>query len=347
MDARVTPVRIDSFQTGDQDSWDRYVRAHPQGSFFHLAGWRRVMEEGLGHRSHFLTAKRGERIVGVYPLAQVHSLLFGHNLVALPFCVYGGILSDDDEAQQALDQAAQALAQQLQVDALEVRNRQPVHADWPRKNLHVTFRKAISGDAETDLNAIPRKQRAMIRKAIGNGLDHSIDDGLRDFLDCYDTSVCNLGTPVFPRRYFRVLRDVFGDDCEILTIRKDGAAIASVMSFYFRDEVLPYYGGGGAAARQLAGNDMLYWALMKHAGGRGARLFDYGRSKIDTGAYHFKKNWGFEPQPLAYEYFLVKAQSVPDVNPLNPKYKLFIETWKRLPLPVARLLGPMLSRYLG
>ena len=347
MDARVTPVRIDSFQTGDQDSWDRYVRAHPQGSFFHLAGWRRVMEEGLGHRSHFLTAKRGERIVGVYPLAQVRSLLFGHNLVALPFCVYGGILGDDDEAQQALDQAAQALAQQLQVDALEVRNRQPVHADWPRKNLHVTFRKAISGDAETDLNAIPRKQRAMIRKAIGNGLDHSIDDGLRDFLDCYDTSVCNLGTPVFPRRYFRVLRDVFGDDCEILTIRKDGAAIASVMSFYFRDEVLPYYGGGGAAARQLAGNDMLYWALMKHAGGRGARLFDYGRSKIDTGAYHFKKNWGFEPQPLAYEYFLVKAQSVPDVNPLNPKYKLFIETWKRLPLPVARLLGPMLSRYLG
>lgn len=347
MDARVTPVRIDSFQTGDQDSWDRYVRAHPQGSFFHLAGWRRVMEEGLGHRSHFFTAKRGERIVGVYPLAQVRSLLFGHNLVALPFCVYGGILSDDDEAQQALDQAAQALAQQLQVDALEVRNRQPVHADWPRKNLHVTFRKAISGDAETDLNAIPRKQRAMIRKAIGNGLDHSIDDGLHDFLDCYDTSVCNLGTPVFPRRYFRVLRDVFGDDCEILTIRKDGAAIASVMSFYFRDEVLPYYGGGGAAARQLAGNDMLYWALMKHAGGRGARLFDYGRSKIDTGAYHFKKNWGFEPQPLAYEYFLVKAQSVPDVNPLNPKYKLFIETWKRLPLPAARLLGPMLSRYLG
>lgn len=348
MDVRVTPVTLQTYTPALQTEWDAYVRQHPHGTFFHLSGWHRVMEAGLGHRAHFLCARRGERIVGVYPLAQVRSLLFGHNLVALPFCVYGGILSDDDETQQLLDDAAQQLARRLGVDALEVRNRQPVHADWPRKTLHVTFRKPITGDAETDLNAIPRKQRAMIRKAIGNGLDHSIDDALGDFLDCYDTSVRNLGTPVFPRRYFRVLREVFGDDCEILTVRKAGTAVASVMSFYFRDEVLPYYGGGGQLARQLAGNDLLYWALMQHAGSqRGSRLFDYGRSKLDTGAYHFKKNWGFEPQPLAYEYFLVKAAAVPDVNPLNPKYKLFIETWKRLPLPAARLLGPMLSRHLG
>ena len=347
MDARVNPITLSTLTPARTAAWDDYVRQHPDGSFFHLAGWQRVMEEGLGHRSHFLCALRGERIVGVYPMAEVRSLLFGHNLVALPFCVYGGILADDSDAQLALDKAAQQLAQQLNVDALEVRNRQPVHDDWPRKSLHVTFRKAITGDAETDLNAIPRKQRAMIRKAIGNGLDHSIDESLGDFLDCYDTSVRNLGTPVFPRKYFRVLRDVFGDACEVLTIRKDGAAVASVMSFYFREEVLPYYGGGGVLARQLAGNDMLYWALMKHAGERGARLFDYGRSKIDTGAYHFKKNWGFEPQPLAYEYFLVKAKAMPDVNPLNPKYRLFIETWKKLPLPVARLLGPLLSRHLG
>lgn len=347
MDVRVTPISIQTYSPAIAAKWDDYVRQHPDGSFFHLAGWQRVMEQGLGHRSHFLYASRGDRIVGVYPLAQVQSLLFGHNLVALPFCVYGGIISDDEEVQQALDLAAQQLATRLQVDALEVRNRQPVHDDWPRKSLHVTFRKAISGDAETDLNAIPRKQRAMVRKALGNGLDHSIDDELNDFLDCYDTSVRNLGTPVFPRAYFRTLREVFGKDCEILTIRKGGTPVASVMSFYFCDEVLPYYGGGGALARQLAGNDLLYWALMKHAGERGARLFDYGRSKIDTGAYHFKKNWGFDPQPLAYEYFLVKATTMPDVNPLNPKYKLFIGTWKKLPLPVARLLGPMLSRHLG
>jgi len=347
MDARVTPISLQTCNPALSADWDAYVRHHPDGTFFHLSGWQRVMTEGLGHRSHFLCARRGERIVGVYPLAEVRSLLFGHHLVALPFCVYGGILSDDSEVQQALDREAQRLAQALNVDALEVRNRQPVHQDWPRKALHVTFRRALSGDPETDLNAIPRKQRAMIRKAISNGLDHSIDTELHDFLDCYDTSLRNLGTPVFPRRYFRALREVFGNDCEILTVRKNGAPVASVMSFYFRDEVLPYYGGGGQLARQLAGNDLLYWALMKHAGERGARLFDFGRSKIDTGAYHFKKNWGFEPKPLAYEYFLVNANQMPDVNPLNPKYKLFIETWKRLPLPIARLIGPMLSRHLG
>jgi FemAB-related protein (PEP-CTERM system-associated) len=159
--------------------------------------------------------------------------------------------------------------------------------------------------------------------------------------------VHRLGTPVFSRTFFRLLKSEFGDDCEVLTIVLDQQIIASVMSFYFRDEVLPYYGGGVDAARAVAGNDFMYWELMRRACERGFRVFDFGRSKRGTGAFDFKKNWGFEPTPLHYEYFLVGDQSVPEINPLNPKYRLFIQAWKKMPLALANAIGPHIVKNLG
>jgi FemAB-related protein (PEP-CTERM system-associated) len=195
--------------------------------------------------------------------------------------------------------------------------------------------------------AIPRKQRAMVRKGIQAGLTSELDDGIDRFYRAYSESVRNLGTPVFGKRYFQILKEVFGADCEVLTITSGGGLVASVLSFYFRDEVLPYYGGGTDEARAVKGNDFMYWELMRRAAERGVKVFDYGRSKVGTGSYGFKKNWGFEPEPLHYEYHLVRADRVPDVNPLNPKYRLFIAAWKRLPLAVSRLIGPMIARSLG
>jgi FemAB-related protein (PEP-CTERM system-associated) len=121
-----------------------------------------------------------------------------------------------------------------------------------------------------------------------------------------------------------------------------------VLSFFFRDEVLPYYAGGGSTARQLGAFDFMYWEVMSRAAThRDVRLFDFGRSKFGTGAFAFKKNWGFSPHPLSYQYWLREGHSIPDHNPLNPKYRVFIESWKRLPLPLANLIGPTVSRGIG
>ena len=157
----------------------------------------------------------------------------------------------------------------------------------------------------------------------------------------------NLGTPVFSRRYFRILAERFRDSCETLTIVDGERPVASVLSFFFRDEVLPYYGGGTAEARQRAANDFMYWEVMRRATLRGARLFDFGRSKVGTGSFDFKKFWGFTPEPLHYQYGLRPGCAIPDHNPLNPKYRLLIAAWKRLPLPVANLLGPPIVRGIG
>ena len=346
--ADATPdITVQSLGRSDAGRWDDYVLTHPDATFFHRAGWRRVIEDAFGHRTHFLLAQHGERIVGVLPLAEINSLLFGHSLSSLPFCAYGGILADDEAATRALDEAAQALATQLKVGTLEYRNQMARHANWPTKDLYVTFKKAIEPEIEANLNAIPRKQRAMVRKGIKAGLVGEIDADTTRFFRAYSASVHRLGTPVFSRTFFRLLKDEFGDDCEVLTITLNGEVISSVLSFYFRDEVLPYYGGGVDAARAVAGNDFMYWELMRRACERGLKVFDFGRSKRGTGSFDFKKNWGFEATPLHYEYFLVQDHEVPEINPLNPKYSLFIKAWKRMPLAMANLIGPHIVKNLG
>ncbi len=328
-------------------AWDAFVASCPEATFFHRAGWKTVIEQAFGHKTWFFYIEEDGCIQGVLPLAEIDSLLFGHSLGALPFCVYGGIAAISDNARARLDQAAQILAKRLKVDYLEYRHLAPFHQDWPAKNLYVTFRKVLDPDVEQNMLAIPRKQRAMVRKGIKYGLQSCVNGDIEQFFLAYSTSVHRLGTPVFPKKYFRLLKETFQQDCELLVITHHGEVISAVMSFYFRDEVLPYYGGGTDAARDLAGNDFMYWELMQRACERGCRIFDFGRSKQGTGSYNFKKNWGFEPQPLFYEYQLHRAQAVPEHNPLNPKYQLFIKVWQKLPLALANLIGPHIVKNLG
>lgn len=341
-------VRIGELRPADFSRWDEFVVACSEATFFHRAGWKTVIERAFGHGTSFFYAEVNGRIEGVLPLAEVRSFLFGHSLVSLPFCVYGGIAASSDRARHALNDAACARAEQLKVDHLEYRLRASTQDDWLQKDLYVTFRKAIDPDLERNLLAIPRKQRAMVRKGIKAGLKSEIDQDVERFFAAYSDSVHRLGTPVFSKRYFEILMQVFGSDCEVLTItRAEGSLVASVMSFYFRDEVLPYYGGGTSQAREVAGNDFMYWEVMRRACERGLRVFDYGRSKRGTGSFDFKKNWGFEPQQLHYKYLLIKGKNVPDHNPLNPKYQMFIKLWQRMPLRLANVVGPYIVKSLG
>jgi FemAB-related protein (PEP-CTERM system-associated) len=331
----------------DRPAWNAFVIAHPEGTFFHRAEWQDVLRRAFGHATHYLIAERHGVVTGVLPLAEVKSMLFGHALVSTPFCVYGGVLSTDEQSGKALTESACELARRLGVDYLEMRNRTQRHPEWPGKDLYVTFRKAIDEDGEKNLAAIPRKQRAVVRKGIKEGCRAEIDAGVERHYAMYADSLRNLGTPVFSRHYLEILREVFKDDCEVLTVVHGDAPIASCLSFYFRDEVLPYYGGGNVAARSVGGNDFMYWEIMERARQRGCRVFDYGRSKRGTGAFDFKRFWGFEPEPLHYEYFLVKAQAMPNLSPTNPKYETMIRLWRRLPLVVTQVLGPPVAKYLG
>jgi FemAB-related protein (PEP-CTERM system-associated) len=328
--------------------WDAFVIACPDATFFHRAGWQNIIANVFRHDTYFLYAEADGAIVGVLPLGHVNSWLFGNALTGLPFAVYGGVAALNPQAADALEQEAQRLARTLGVAHLELRNVEARHPDWPTQDIYVTFRKEILATDDANMQAIPRKQRAMVRKGIKNELVSHIDSTVDRFFALFADNVHRHGTPAMPKKYFQALQKEFGRDCEVLTVTtSDGKPLSSVLSFYFRDEVLPYYAGDDEAARELAANDFKYWELMRRACARGLKVFDYGRSKLGTGPYAFKKNWGFEPKPLHYEFCLYKRDSIPQNNPNNAKYKLMISTWRRMPLALANWLGPFIVRNLG
>ena len=228
--------------------WDAFVQSCPQASFFHRAGWGRAIDRVFGHPLFMLYAERGGVIEGVLPLAQVKSMLFGHALVSLPFAVYGGVAASNPEAARALEAEAEAIARGLGAEHLELRHVERQHEDWPLQDLYVTFRKPILPEEEANMLAIPRKQRAMVRKGIKNGLVSEMDADVERFFALYADNVHRHGTPAMPKRWFQALRDEFGADCDVLTVvSPDGRALSSVLSFYFRGEVLAYYAGDDEA----------------------------------------------------------------------------------------------------
>jgi len=332
-----------------EGDWDAFVDSCPEATFFHRAGWRRVIEKSFGQKTHFICTERDGCITSVLPLVHCRSRLFGNRLVANAFCVAGAPATVDDAARDALDQRAEDLLGKLDADYIEYRDPSRPHADWPcKEGLYATFDREIEADEDDNLKQIPRKQRAAVRKALKAELIDSIDENTDRFFDLFALSVRNLGTPVFARRYFDTLLDEFGDACDILTVSsRDGRPLSSVLNFYFRDSVMPFYTGSIPEARRLGANDFMYWRLMRRAIERGYTRFDFGRSKVGTGPYDFKRYWGFEPRPVIHEFKMRPGIPLPDVNPNNPKYRMMIGAWKRLPLPVANLIGPWIGRQVG
>ena len=343
----VAPVGIreaDLRDGGDTARVDAFVRAQPDATPFHLTGWSRAVEAGCRQRARYLLAERANgSIAGVLPLTQVRSPLFGRALVSTGFGVGGGVLGD---AVEPLAAGAWALARRLGCPSVELRGGAGPAGWTPDDQSYLGFVRPLAADDEAELSAIPRKQRAEVRRALGNGLTVHVGRdaaSLAEHYRVYAESVRNLGTPVFPAALFRAALDRL--DADVLTVRHAGRAVASVLSLYAGGTVYPYWGGGTDAARGLRANDRMYFALMAHARARGCTRFDFGRSKAGTGAAAFKKNWGFTPAPLTY--WSRSDGPARAVNPLNPKYALMVRTWKRLPLPLAKALGPMIARGLG
>lgn len=329
-------------------AWDEFVLGHPEGTFFHRHAWGGVARQVFGHPTHQLTVRRGGALSGVLPLVELRSQLFGRALIANGFCVGGGpIAADAGSFDDLLDQA-ERLGRKLEVDYVELRDTPVAGPGWQAKSdLYAGFERPIAGDEEENLKHIPRKQRAVVRKALGRELASRIEAGADAFFGLYSRTMRDHGTPALPRRYFDHLLAVFGADCEVLTVYAGDRPLASVLSYFHQGRVLPYYTGSHPDARALGANDLMYWALMRRAVERGCTVFDFGRSKVGTGPFSFKQNWGFEPRPITHQYRLLRKAELPNVNPTNPRYAAMIEVWRRLPVPVANTISPLLSRSLG
>jgi FemAB-related protein (PEP-CTERM system-associated) len=344
-------VQIRYADASDWQAWDGFVQQHPDGTIFHLSSWKTVVERAFNHKSHYLLATSGlpgGEIAGVLPLFEIKSLLFGHFLVSVPFAELGGVLASSSSVSARLLEQAAVLAEQTGAAYVELKNCQPL-AELPTKSLYYNFSRPLCPTPEENLQAIPRKSRAMVRKGIQAGLYSEVGKDLfDDFYQLLARSYHQLGTPVFPRRFLAAFLEVFGDRAEVLIVRTaEGQPVAGVMSFYYQDRVMPYYAGSLHDFRHLAPNDFMYWELMRRGCERGCKVFDFGRSKQGTGSFAFKEHWGFEPRQLAYQYRLNTATALPDLSPANPKYRKKIELWRKLPFVLTKLVGPPLAKYLA
>ncbi len=327
--------------------WNRFVRRHPLGSPFHLTQWRDCIHATFGYAPRYLLAETGGEVRGVLPLFLVWTPLAGRILLSTPFAVYGGILADDEEAKQALKSRLVEMAGQERVRHAELRNAWTEQcAGFQPVRRYVTFTQELKGTEEELLQSIPRKTRAAIRKSLQCGLSSRRTRNLDSFCRLYLANLRRLGTPAFPRSHFRRLLERFGEEAFVLEVLSEGRVIAAVLTFIFGDRILPYYGASDPGFHALQPNNFMYWDLMRTGLREGARLFDFGRSKIErSGSFDFKSHWGMAMRELPYEVLLQGGAEAPDLSPNNPKYELFLATWKRLPLWLTNAAGPVLIKW--
>lgn len=340
------PLQVKSFEPIVEERWNRFVRDCPSASFFHLIGWKHVVERTFGHKACYFYSERDGKITGIAPIFECSNWLIGSCLISIPLAAYGGIVAIDEESEQALLNHVKRMAESASVEYLELRQRGGGLLDGFHPNqLYATFSTKLFPDADANLKRLPKDTRYMIRKAEKASLRvewgaHQIDT----FYGLFAQSVHRLGTPVFPRTLFRNVLEEFPEQAQLMLVYNGAEAVAGVMSFVFRDVILPYYSGAKPEATRLAANNFMYWQLIRWAGEGGFHTFDFGRSKKGTGAFAFKTQWNMEPEPLDYQVFLVKRKTVPNFSPVNPKFGMAIRLWQNLPLSVANWLGPSAVR---
>jgi len=369
-------VVVTTASEADAVAWDAFVHGQRGATGYHEWHWRRVFERAFGHQPVYLIARRHDRvgrrrnrIVGVLPLVEIKSLLFGRTLTSLPFLNYGGVVSEDAGADQDLIDAAAAIARQRRCRHVELRHTARRFPDLPCKTHKVTMRLRLERDIWDRLD---RKVRNQVRKA--QRCDLTTDNGgaelLGDFYAVFARNMRDLGTPVYSRRFFQEVLDAFPGRTRLHVVRlqagsptrqprwgakagpatrqprwgAEGVPVAAGLTYRTRSTVEVPWASSIRDFNVLCPSHLLYWGIIERALEEGCDVLDFGRSTPGEGTYQFKAQWGAEAVPLHWEYQLMSDGELPDTSPKNPKFHLAIELWKRLPLPVASVLGPRIVR---
>lgn len=339
-------IEIRPFVAEDRAEWDAFVDRHPHGTPFHLLAWKDTIESSFGYEARCLVAVDGGAIRAVLPLFLIDNPIAGRVLLSSPFAVYGGVLADSPEAAEAMTKRVGELGRMLQVQHVELRNAFPEQCvGLERLSRYVTFTQETSiGDAEELLAALPKKTRNVVRKTLKLPYECREAADLSRFYDLLSRNYRRLGTPVFPAGYFETLLRNFGKRARAAEVMLDGKVVAASISLLHRGEMHTFYAASDQTALHASPNNYMYFEHLLWAARNGYGRFDFGRSKLNTGTFEFKRHWLTEMRELPYEILLVRRKEMPNLTPTNPKFDLALKVWRRLPLPVTRVLGPPLVR---
>lgn len=339
-------VEIVHCTESDGQRWNSFLEECDGASFYHLFGWKSINELCFGHRCSFLAAIRSGSLVGVLPLVDMRSRLFGKILCSMPFVNYGSVCSLDREAESALLSEAKKIVRERNIDYLELRGMVRVNDDLPTREHKVSMMLDLACDADAVWNSFKSKHRTEIRRSYKNGL--RVAAGGRELLDAFYAMLVagwrRMGTPIYQKAYFRTILDVFPDTTRIFVALHDEKPVAAAFNGYYRGVVEGMWLGIDPTCKTLNANNVLYWEMIKHACESGMQVFHFGRSNVGSGGEFFKSKWNASPKQLYWQYYPGSSKSIPQLNVQNPKFSLAIKMWQKLPLRATTLLGPMIAR---
>lgn len=334
----------------DKNRWDAFVMASDHSTCYHQTGWKEVIENSFGHKTFYLMAQdESSGIEGILPLVQLKSRLFGNFLISLPYFNYGGACATNQAGLRKLLIEAMQIASQTKAEHIELRHTENLYQDLPVKTTKVIMKLALPAEPETLLKSFTSKLRSQIKRPQKDGMVARIgrEDELDNFYTVFSQNMKDLGTPVYAKSFFRNILAAFPHNTWICTIlTESGLPVASGFLVGFKETMEIPWASSLRRYNSLSPNMLLYWSVLKFAVESGYRFFDFGRSTPGGGTYRFKEQWGAQPIPLYWHYWLRNGSSLPELNPMNSKYQLAIRVWKKLPVLLTRILGPAIVKNL-
>lgn len=331
----------------DSNAIEEYIERAEGASLYHRYRWCSVIENCFGHKCHYLVCVGdGGSIRGILPLVHMKSMMFGNFIVSMPYFNYGGVCADDEESRNLLVAEAARIAGHLGAGHIEFRQEQPLENGFPVKTSKVSMRLALPSSPEDLWKSFPSKLRSQVRKPQKSGMNVRVGgmEELDSFYHVFSVCMRDLGTPVYPKSFFRNVLERFPESTWICSVYLDNVPMASGFLAAFKDRLEIPWGASLRRFNSLSPNMLLYWSCLEFACKRGFRVFDFGRSTTGESTYKFKEQWGAAPYPMYWHYWIANDGTIPEINPHNPKYRFAIGTWKKLPVPLTKLLGPRIVR---
>jgi serine/alanine adding enzyme len=341
-------LRVTAVDDAWAPRWNAYAATAPDASIYHRYEWRALIASAFGHEGVYLAAEdESGRVRGVLPLIRLRSALFGDFLVSMPYFNYGGVLADAEPVARALLEQAASHGKALSVSHLELRHIAQI-ADWPVRTDKITMERRLPGSADELSKQLGSKLRSQIKRPVREGAV-GVNGGaelLDEFYAVFARNMRDLGTPVYARRFFAEILARFPEAARVFIVRLKGKAVAAGFTLGSGERLEIPWASSLREANAVGVNMLLYWNVLEYACAAGYKVFDFGRSTVDSGTYRFKQQWGAEPRQLYWHYWLRDGGEPPMMNPHNPKYRLAVAVWQRLPLAVANRLGPLVVRNL-
>jgi len=330
----------------DDCEWNKFVHINRTSVLYHLVEWRDILIETFGHKSFYIVIKEDTIVKGLLPLILIKSRIFGRILVSMPFLNYGGACAENEQVYLLLLQEAVAIAKRENVAYIELRQRDELSLNIPVKKSKVCMILDLKPEPEDIWKTLDSKVRNQIRKAQKSDLrvEIGLSDQIANFYNVFCLNMRDLGTPVYSKVFFENIIKRLTDRTRIFSVIKNDLILASGFTIGYKDSLEIPWASSNRIYNKLCPNTLLYWEIIKYACERGYKKFDLGRCSLNSGTFNFKKQWGAKPKQLYWYYWLPENNQLPELNPANPKYKLLIAAWQRLPLVIANFIGPYISK---